>query len=32
LGSPPSALLLSLAATFQLVGFVAIKRFSRVVE
>ena len=32
LGSPPSALLLSLAAVFQLVGFVAIKRFSRVVE
>ncbi len=32
LGSPPSALLLSLAAVFQLAGFVAIKRFSRVVE
>ncbi len=32
LGSPPSAVLLSLAAAFQLVGFVAIKRFSRVVE
>jgi tight adherence protein B len=32
LGSPPSALLLSLAAVFQLVGFVAIRRFSRVVE
>ena len=32
LGSPASALLLSLAAAFQLVGFVAIKRFSRVVE
>jgi Flp pilus assembly protein TadB len=32
LGSPPSAVLLSLAVVFQLVGFVAIKRFSRVVE
>ena len=32
LGSPPSAVLLGLAAAFQLVGFVAIKRFSRVVE
>jgi Flp pilus assembly protein TadB len=32
LGSPPSAVLLSLAAAFQLVGFVAIKRFSRVAE
>jgi Flp pilus assembly protein TadB len=32
LGTPPAALLLSLAAIFQLVGFVAIKRFSRVVE
>jgi tight adherence protein B len=32
LSSPPSALLLSLAAAFQLVGFVAIRRFSRVVE
>lgn len=32
LGSPPSAMLLSLAAAFQVVGFVAIKRFSRVVE
>jgi tight adherence protein B len=32
LGSPPSALLLGLAAAFQLVGFVAIRRFSRVVE
>jgi Flp pilus assembly protein TadB len=32
LGSPASAFLLSLAAVFQLVGFVAIKRFSRVIE
>jgi tight adherence protein B len=32
LGSPPAAVLLSLAAVFQLAGFVAIKRFSRVVE
>jgi len=32
LGSPPSAVLLSLAAVFQLVGFFAIKRFSRVIE
>lgn len=32
LGSPPAAVLLSLAAAFQLAGFVAIKRFSRVVE
>jgi tight adherence protein B len=32
LGSPPSALLLGLAAVFQVVGFVAIRRFSRVVE
>lgn len=32
LGSPPAAVLLSLAAVFQLVGFVAIKRFSRVAE
>lgn len=32
LGSPPAAVLLSLAAAFQLVGFVAIKRLSRVVE
>jgi Flp pilus assembly protein TadB len=32
LGSPPAALLLSLAVVFQLVGFVAIRRFSRVVE
>jgi tight adherence protein B len=32
LGSPPAALLLSLAAVFQLGGFVAIKRLSRVVE
>jgi tight adherence protein B len=32
LGSPPAAVLLSLAAVFQLVGFVAIKRFSRVIE
>jgi tight adherence protein B len=31
LGSPPSAALLSLAAAFQLVGFIAIRRFSRVV-
>jgi tight adherence protein B len=32
LGSPVSAVLLFLAAALQLVGFVAIKRFSRVVE
>jgi tight adherence protein B len=32
LASPPAAVLLSLAAVFQLAGFVAIKRFSRVVE
>jgi tight adherence protein B len=32
LGSPPSAVLLSLAAAFQLAGFVAIRRLSRVVE
>jgi tight adherence protein B len=32
LGSPPSAVLLALAVALQLVGFVAIKRFSRVVE
>ncbi|HYJ21804.1 MAG TPA: type II secretion system F family protein [Solirubrobacterales bacterium] len=32
LGSPPSALLLGLAAAFQLAGFVAIRRFSLVVE
>jgi Flp pilus assembly protein TadB len=32
LGTPPAAVLLSLAAVFQLVGFVAIKRFSRVAE
>jgi tight adherence protein B len=32
LGSPPAAVLLSLAAAFQLVGFIAIKRFSRVAE
>ena len=32
LGSPPAAVLLSLAAAFQLVGFIAIKRLSRVVE
>jgi tight adherence protein B len=32
LGSPPSAALLTLAVALQLVGFVAIKRFSRVVE
>jgi Flp pilus assembly protein TadB len=32
LGSAPSALLLALAAAFQLAGFVAIKRLSRVVE
>ena len=32
LGSPPSAVLLALAAVLQLVGFVAIKRISRVVE
>ncbi len=30
IGSPPAALLLSLAAAFQLVGFIAIKRLSRV--
>jgi tight adherence protein B len=32
LGSPPAAVLLALAAALQLVGFVAIKRLSRVVE
>jgi tight adherence protein B len=32
LGSPPSAVLLALAVALQLVGFVAIKRISRVVE
>jgi Flp pilus assembly protein TadB len=32
LGSPPAALLLALAAVFQLLGFIAIKRLSRVVE
>lgn len=32
LGSPPAAALLGLAAAFQLVGFVAIGRLSRVVE
>jgi Flp pilus assembly protein TadB len=32
LGSPPSAVLLALAASFQVAGFVAIKRLSRVVE
>jgi tight adherence protein B len=32
LGSPPSAVLLALAAALQVVGFVAIKRLSRVVE
>jgi tight adherence protein B len=32
LGSPASALLLSLAAALQLAGFIAIKRFSKVVE
>jgi Flp pilus assembly protein TadB len=32
LGSPPSVVLLALAAAFQLAGFVAIRRFSRVVE
>jgi Flp pilus assembly protein TadB len=32
LGSPPAAVLLSLAAAFQLVGFIAINRLSRVVE
>jgi tight adherence protein B len=32
LGSPPAAVLLSLAAGFQLVGFVAIRRLSRVSE
>jgi Flp pilus assembly protein TadB len=32
LGSPPAAVLLSLAACFQLVGFVAIRRLSRVFE
>ena len=32
LGSPPAAVLLSLAAVFQLVGFVAIRRFSRIAE
>jgi tight adherence protein B len=32
LGTPGAALLLALAAVFQLVGFVAIRRFARVVE
>ena len=32
LGSPASAVLLALAAALQLVGFVAIRRLSRVVE
>ncbi len=32
LGSPPSAVLLALAAALQTIGFVAIKRLSRVVE
>ena len=32
LSSPPAAVLLSLAAAFQLVGFVAIRRLSRVVD
>ncbi|MEX2106294.1 MAG: type II secretion system F family protein [Solirubrobacterales bacterium] len=32
LGSPPSAILLALAAVLQLAGFVAIRRFSRVAE
>jgi tight adherence protein B len=32
LGSPASAVLVALAATFQLAGFVAIRRLSRVVE
>jgi tight adherence protein B len=32
LGSPPAAVLLTLAAALQLLGFVAIKRLSRVVE
>ncbi len=32
LGSPPSAVLLTLAAALQVAGFVAIKRLSRVVE
>ena len=32
LGSPPSALLLGLAAALQAVGFVAIKRLSKVIE
>jgi tight adherence protein B len=32
LGSPPAATLLALAAVLQAVGFVAIRRFSRVVE
>jgi tight adherence protein B len=32
LGSPPSAVLLALAAALQLAGFVAIRRISRVVE
>lgn len=32
LGSPASAILLALAAALQLIGFVAIQRFSRVVE
>jgi tight adherence protein B len=32
LGSPPAALLLGLATALQLLGFVAIKRFSRVAE
>ncbi len=32
LGAPASAVLLALAAALQLVGFVAIRRFARVVE
>jgi Flp pilus assembly protein TadB len=32
LGSPPAALLLAFAAALQVAGFVAIRRFSRVVE
>jgi tight adherence protein B len=32
LGAPASAILVALAAAFQLVGFVAIRRLSRVVE
>jgi tight adherence protein B len=32
LGSPPAAVLLALAAAFQVVGFVAIRRLSRVAE